>query len=94
MFGTKLNETKIFERHTICGMLKIHAWTFLAAGPCPLDLVLKLLKMLHVKRLTQVRSMYLRACIWLCALHLAKYRLPPKSDKYLPNIIRKRIGGL
>ena len=60
MFGTKLSETKIFERRTICvRMLKIHAWTFLAAGPCPLDLVLKLLKILHVKRLTQVRSMYL-----------------------------------
>ena len=49
---------------------KIHAWTFLAAGPSPLDLVLKLLKMLHVKRLTQVRSMY------LLSMHMAMCSSP------------------
>ena len=59
MFGTKLNETKIFERRAICvRMLKIHAWTYLAAGPCPLDLVLK---MLHVKRLINSGPKYVLA---------------------------------
>ena len=61
---------------------------FLIGGPCPLDLILKHLKRLHVKRLTQDLSTH------FLSIHMASYVLFTLLDigyhlqaTYLANII-------